>query len=215
MSHRDTGIYLSKRTVYITIAVSLGLNAFFLMMGILIGKDDSKWDQQQIVENQIPKVQSEPGKKDNLDSELAHFQPVDESKPPKPLDLNAAKPQVTSQPPPVKTTPPAEKPKTTTVETPSKTVPKETKPAPTKPAVSKSAKELASGYWVQVLATDNASKANQFKNQVNKLGYPATIIKESPYFKVLVGPHANANDAKRAKDQINQRFKSDAWIREI
>jgi len=205
MQGRDNGIYLSRRTVYITILVSLSLNAFFLLMGILIGKDDTKWGQEKAPEQEALVTTPEPKTSDTLSDELALFNPEDDDRPPNPLDLKPLDPDPTTKP----------KPKTTTEE---KTATPPAKPSP-KPAVkpqptSQNIGELTTGYWVQVLASDDYAKADHFKGNLTKLGYPAVVISEKPYYKVVVGPHRLKDDAKRALEQINQRFKTKGWIRQ-
>lgn len=210
--NRDSGIYLSKRTVYITILVSLCLNAFFLMMGILIGKDDSKWDQQKANKQPAPSIET-PLEKDELDSELAIFQPEDEYQPPEPLDLSQTqaqkvepeKPTTVAAKPDSGTKKPEQKAQKPTATTP----PTEKKPTPSP------SRGLSPGYWVQVLAIDNPEKAESFKQKVARLGYPTTVVKEKQFYKVLVGPHSNRKDASTASTQINQRFKLKTWIRKI
>ena len=204
MQGRDNGIYLSRRTVYITILVSLSLNAFFLLMGILIGKDDTKWDHEKAPKQEAKVTIPEPQATDTLSNELALFNPENDDKPPTPLDLKPLDPGTTQASKPE----PAEK---TATEPPAK--PKETQPD--KPAATaQNLGSLSSGYWVQVLASDDYGKADSFKNNLNKLGYPAVVISEKPFFKVLVGPHNLKDDAQRALEQINQRFKTKGWIRQ-
>lgn len=208
MNDRDTGIYLSRRTVYITIAVSLSLNAFFLMMGILIGKDDTQWKGATIEKDPAPVIQKLDDKKDGLDSELALFDEEDESKPPEPLDLaKADPPRVITTPaqqtPAQQAEPPSEKLQTSQVAPPKET---QSKPKPV---------SLASGYWVQVLAIEDEGRAQSFQKKITAQGYPTSVVHESPYYKVLVGPHSERRDAERAMQQINQWFKSKGWIRKI
>ena len=47
MSGKDEGVFVPRRIIIIVILVSLCVNVFFLMMGILIGKDDLKWQADQ------------------------------------------------------------------------------------------------------------------------------------------------------------------------
>lgn len=207
MQGRDNGIYLSRRTVYITILVSLSLNAFFLLMGILIGKDDTKWDQEKTPPEEAQVTSPEPQNTDTLSDELALFTPEDDDKPPKPLDLKPLDPG---------TAPPVTKPAQEKPEPAKKPTAAQPKEAPPKTAANpqQNLGTLTKGYWVQVLASDDYNKANRFKGDLSKLGYPAVVISEKPYYKVLVGPHNAKDDAQRALQQINQRFKTKGWIRQ-
>lgn len=209
MNDRDTGIYLSRRTVYITIAVSLSLNAFFLMMGILIGKDDTQWEGAAIEKDPVPVIQKPEEKKEGIDSELALFDEEDESKPPEPLDLAKA------GPPKEEVTPTSQAPTQQEPEQPSEPE-KATQAAPPKETQTKpKATPLATGYWVQVLAIEDESRAQSLQQKISAQGYPSRVLHESPYYKVLVGPHSERRDAERAMQQINQRFNSKGWIRKI
>ena len=72
---------------------------------------------------------------------------------------------------------------------------------------------LEAGFWIQVLAIGELNSAQRFKKRVVDGGYQAKIIAESGLYKVQVGPYEDRAMASEARQQLNERFKVDGWIR--
>jgi cell division septation protein DedD len=102
MSGKDEGVFVPRRIIIIVILVSLCVNVFFLMMGILIGKDDLKWqaDQEDKPQEQAEQVAQSNTSQDSLDKDLMLFDgdPVDQDTRRPPIPEEAVKHDGTANP---------------------------------------------------------------------------------------------------------------------
>ena len=197
------GIFVPYRAIFIMVIVSICINIFFLLMGILIGKDDIKWEQQQAV---VPAAAGEitPGVDLDMENELSVFEqqetraPVDIA----PLEDSLAAEQEQA-PEPIDPDP---EPEPVRVES-------KPKPREVSPPTAEDLRPVESGYWIQVVALTEQDKAEQFRDRMKSGGFPAAILNEGGYYKVRVGPFQDRDRAEREKEAINTRFKVKSWIR--
>jgi len=81
------------------------------------------------------------------------------------------------------------------------------------PEESKTATQNESGYYLQLAATKSKDQAQVFLKDVQKKGYPASIIKGGDFYKVMVGPYLTRQKAERMKSDIDHVLKIDSWIK--
>ncbi len=91
------------------------------------------------------------------------------------------------------------------------------KPAPgTKPAESaKTTRNVPSGKWmIQASAFRDRNRAVEFRNRLEKDGFPATLEEGKPgrMHKVLVGPYADKDAASRAARELKSAWKVNAFL---
>ncbi len=209
MASKDDGIYIPKRLVFIMIFVSLCVNVFFLLMGILIGKDDVKYDPTTGPTN-LPTetIAADQVDADPLDVELSMFDEKAEQERRKPIaedylpseDITSKperKPTVTTQ-----AEPPPRQP----------TVVQKPKPTNTKPDPKPQTPGAKGSFWIQVLAISDKAKAEEFKAKVIRQGYTARVFSQGGFHKVRVGPYDERTVANRQKERINKEFSVKGWV---
>ena len=207
-SNKDDGIFISRRLVFIMIFVSLCVNVFFLLMGILIGKDDLKWQKshEKPIAQQTPVTVEEP-QAGTLDEELSMFNEKAEQERLKPLDdsyLNNEREEPAAivqsrEKAPVETRNPESQPVKRTV----------SKPKPSKPP---SAAATGARFWIQVLAISDKAKADSMAAKFRDRGYKVRVVPEGGFHKVRVGPYSQRAEADRSKAAINREFKIQSWV---
>lgn len=216
MNSKDDGIYVPRRLVFIMIFVSLCVNVFFLLMGILIGKDDLKWQARPEEDPlEIAQVGEEPDPAQSLDDELSMFdgQESGERPPPIPRDAldrsgesretrtEAPRPETVADPPPPRRDPEPEPPPRET----SRPAPQPARPAPT----TTGSREA---FWIQVMAISDKAKAADYLDKVKAKGFNGTLVAEGAYYKVRVGPYGERGEADRAKDKVNAVMGVKGWV---
>lgn len=206
--------------VFLLIAGFVCINVFFLLMGILIGKDDLKWNEKlenpALASNQPlidPNLNRSP-----LEEELSVFEEDTTTDPddyvnqePDYLD-DTNMDRLTEK---VETAPPL----TAAAE--------ETKPEPKRPAVkprpkpranpkvvAKQSGDLSGGFWIQILAGSEKAKVENFRKKVSARGYGTALISESGMYKIQVGPYRNRPEADQAASKLKRNFGVSTWIRE-
>lgn len=206
-------IEVSRRTVMILIIASLAINVFFLLMGILIGREDAP----PVVEPATAESMPEETVTDPIEEDLSVFQDELDYAEPQTVDPNytadstlsakaAESDQRASQQPsePAQSraeAPPPEPAKATST---SRTTSNE-----------KTASSLTKGIYVQVLAIEDAKKAAAFRDKVTRAGYISHLIHEGNYYKVLVGPYDARGAAEDAKSRLRGKFNAAGWIRNM
>lgn len=92
------------------------------------------------------------------------------------------------------------------------------KPAETKKPGSEPQDNVAAGWYVQVLANRNQTKARELGDTLSKY-FPA-LVEQAPvngviYHRVLVGPYPSKAEAEKAKGSLVSRFREykDAYVR--
>ena len=171
-------------------------------MGILIGKDDVKWQQQTLPEEVLSADPLPETQADSLDMELSVFDRESQERRPEPIGSDYLKEE----------TPPAK-----AAEKPRNTQPPVRKPPPKKEIEKSGSGDLApivisEGYWVQVLAIDEQAKAAAFRSKVVKKGFAAVMVAEAGFYKVRVGPFVSRQAAETEKKRLKSVFKVDGWI---
>lgn len=216
MSGKEDGIFISRRLVFIMIFVSLCVNVFFLLMGILIGKDDVKWKAQNgASELAQTQVQEDTPPRPSLDDELSMFESdvTEDRRPPIPTDaLESKRPE----PAPVEVNRQPTRPRETTTSTPR---PQAEKPKPKpvaqkpKPPVNKP-KPSTSGpaFWIQVMASTDRPRAEEFLRKVKANGFGAVMVNEGAFYKIRVGPYRDRPKADAAKSRVNSQLNVKGWI---
>lgn len=237
MSGKDEGVFVPRRIIIIVILVSLCVNVFFLMMGILIGKDDVKWqaDQKEQPQEQASQVAQSNTAQESLDKDLMLFDgdPVDEDTRRPPIPEEAVKhdgtaPPITSSSPeteplttaePEPETKPETKPEPKRAEPAKQEPPKvEPKPEPVKTETAKveppktESSKSSSGYWIQMMAIADQAKAKEFLQRAKNKGYNGTIISEKGLWKVRIGPYSERAAADKARDQANAALGVGGWV---
>lgn len=209
MAAREEGIFIPRRLVFILIIVSLFVNVFFLLMGILIGKDDRKFqdtaDPAALVSETI-QDDPKPVQDDDvdLDDELSLFgDPITETKRRDPIDAAYLETKTKE----------AEKPKTEALKEADPPPREETKPEPAPTSTpSNEASQPKSGFYVQVLATSERTSAERFRDNLGQRGFPTVLVREGTFYKVRVGPYRDRAKADREKARVNQAFKVKGWV---
>ena len=214
MSSRSDGIFVPYRVLFITVIVSVCINIFFLLMGILIGKDDLAWEEQQAstpatqVETRLREgdnARSEENARERVERELANFDQEDERQ--EPVDISGvrdkSKERVVEDKPVVRNKPP----ETVRNDPP----PKKDPP----PSTAQKTQTTPSGdqFWIQLSATSDQKKAIEFRDKVKRSGYSAVMFQEGGMYKIQVGPFNSRNAAEADRKKINAEFKINAWIR--
>lgn len=235
MSGKDDGVFVSRRIIIIVILVSLCVNVFFLMMGILIGKDDLKWQagQEDKPHEQTTQVSENATTQDNLSKDLSLFEgdlaDEDTRRPPIPEEAvkhdGSSAIQTDSASEPVETeplTPPVEvesKPEPKREEPVKKDPPKTEAPKPEPAKVEKPKPEppkvepaKAGTFWIQVMAIADQDKAKEFLQKAKNKGYGGTMINEKGLWKVRLGPYNDRPTADKAKDQANAALGVGGWV---
>ncbi len=211
MSSSKNGIHVPYRVIFIMVIVSICINIFFLLMGILIGKDDNKWEATQ--QNAVEEITEDPPvRATSLEDELSQFERQEDRRDP----ITPLETVVEDQPIQVQPVDPEPKPIKKPVETVKKDPPPQkaepAKPEPAPPKITQS-KPLDPGFYIQVLASKDRSKTDSFLSRVKKAGYSAQVIQEGGYYKILVGSYATRAPANKDKDKLNKEFKINAWVR--
>ena len=203
MNAHEKGLFIPRRVIFILIPVSIFINIFFLLMGILIGKDDVKWQQQGLPEEVLSADPLPETQADALDMELSVFDRESQERRPEPIGsdyLNEETPPAKVADKPRKTETPARKPP------PKKETPVQTGSSDLAPIV------ISEGYWVQVLAIDERAKAAAFRSKVVSKGFAAVMVAEAGFYKVRVGPFVSRQAAETEKKRLKSVFKVDGWI---
>ena len=214
MNGPQDGIYVSKRVVFILIFVSLFVNVFFLLMGILIGKDDLKWQQAETStppEMAGPATEEQPT--DPIDSELSVFQEEAEDRRRDPIDPSyleeggsPATGTANREPTPGSSpTPPPANPE------PTDPAPRAT-PRPTPTNVPPTVTPTATVYWIQVTASRDAAGARAELRKVEAKAFRGVVIQEDGFYKVRVGPYAARPSANRDLQRLKRELGMDGWI---
>ncbi len=207
-SNEDT-IPVPKRFIFIMIFVSLGINIFFLLMGILIGKEDLKWNRDsESGELPVQQIAEDERAEDSLEEDLSLFEPETDSQREAPINISELTPDKAtySDPPPA------------SADT--------ARPEPSQPSSNAGRGDSAknqetqgsspakvSGYWVQVLASTERQKAQDFLGKLKAKGLDGVVFQEGGFYKVQVGPYNTRAIAEVAKKKIDQDFKTKSWIR--
>ncbi len=233
MSGKDDGVFVPRRIIIIVILVSLCVNVFFLMMGILIGKDDLKWKagQEDKPSEQATQVAENTTAQDNLSKDLSLFEGdlADEDTRRPPIPEEAVKRDGSAEPPtesaPVETEPltpaaePESKPEPKREEPVKKDPPKTEAPKPepakveaSKPEPAKAEPAKAGSYWIQVMAIADQAKAKEFLQKAKSKGFAGTIANEKGLWKVRIGPYSDRPTADKAKDQANAALGVGGWV---
>ena len=192
MSSNQSGMFIPNRVIFIMVGVSVCINLFFLLMGILIGKDDLKWERTKTPE--VVEVQDDATPRTQLDRELSVFEPDTTRDQPLDVTYQGAEDKPVD---PIVTQPAAEPnavaAKSDPIETP--------------------VTDTEGGFWIQVLASKDRQQAEEFRKRVRAKGYAVVVLSEGGYFKVQVGPYPARGKAEQDKSAINQFFKVNGWIR--
>lgn len=221
MNRERDGIFLPRRMVFLLIAGFVCINVFFLLMGILIGKDDLKWNEKlenpALASNQ-PLIDGNLNRSP-IEEELSVF---DDEPGLDPGDYTNQEPDVLNDknmdlltetvetPPPVKTAA-AEQKKPEPAQPIARPKPK---PKNQSNAVAKQSNDLAGGFWIQILAGSEKGKVEEFRQKVSGRGYGTALIAEGGMFKVQVGPYRNRGDADQAAAKLKRVFGVSTWVRE-
>ena len=194
VSNQD-GVFVPRRVIFTMIFVSICINIFFLLLGILIGKDDLKWLKQGETPAELNETTAmEAAPENDLGMELSVFEGETEKDRPDPVDVSYLDER---QEP----APPEEKPVATPTE------------RPKDPPLTSSPKAVESGgYWVQILAVKDRSKARRRAQEAERKGYGHSIVEENGYFKVRLGPFPDRETALRKKAEIDKELKVDGWV---
>jgi cell division septation protein DedD len=210
MSSNQDGIFISRRLVFIMIFVSLCVNVFFLLMGILIGKDDVKWlsggnpsTPPPVEETVADRPEISVDETDDLDQDLSAFD--DKSSRPEPIDERYLATDREPQPKPTQTTPPPSREE-------SSPSPSQSAPPPRASTPTPQPNPQAGGFWVQLSAVSSQSSASAFRNKVTAKGYPAVMVREGKLYKIRVGPYSKRADAVAAGRKLDQAFKLKSWV---
>jgi cell division septation protein DedD len=200
-------ITTSRRNVIIAIVVLLAMNIFVFFMGVTLGRHGRQF--QAPPTTQPPIAQPAPVVGSDLENDLAAFEEKASKERETPVAVDfldeetlvaenesetPAEPEIDLQPEAtIEEQEPVAKPK----------------PDPSVP----DANALSEGFWIQVLAIGELNSAEQFKNKLQRNGYAATIIAEADLYKVQVGPFEERQAAAEARQQLNDLFQVDGWIR--
>jgi len=217
VSGSENGIYVSKRVIFIMIFVSLFVNVFFLLMGILIGKDDLAWSTAE-TDPALEVARSEPLDEvevDPIESELSVFDEETESERRDPIDPSfldeGNDPAPAAKPAPVDPAPPPAE--TRRTETPKpRPEPTKPKPRPNPTNVPPTATPSASVYWIQITASKDSAKAREELTKVQAKGYRGIIIREGGFHKVRIGPYASRPSAIRDKQKLATEMSYEGWV---
>lgn len=201
MPVNSSQVSISRRNIIIAIVIFLALDVFAFFMGITVGRYGRKYQTaplpQPVQQSSQPVVNSE------LDSDLAIFEEKETKERETPVEVDFLDEETLigeEEPAEVQSEPvaPAAEP---IIEAP--------KLDPSIPDAS----QLTEGYWIQVLAIGELNSAQRFRKQLLSAGYKATIIAESDLYKVQVGPFEERPAAAEARQQLNQKFQVEGWIR--
>lgn len=215
MSSRSDGIFVPYRVIFITVIVSVCINIFFLLMGILIGKDDLAWEEQQTATPETPvetrlrdhgQLENNGLARERIEREMANFD--DDAVTAESVDVSADEPYqpVPVDEPALADPPPREK------EVVKNDPPPKKDPEPVKQTAPK-ANTSGEQFWIQLTATGDKKKAADFRDKVKKNGYAAVMIQEGGMYKIQVGPFGSRKDAESDRKKINDAFKINSWIR--
>jgi len=213
MSANSDGILVPRRAIYILIFVSLFINVFFLLMGILIGKDDLKWNKQPAVN--VAENRPDPVEKleDSLENELLAFEKESSENRRKPID-----PSYLNEDTPVKTVPREPRvseqtqPQQVQKAKPEPTPTRKATPPPARSEVAQPSSKPSPGIWIQVLAIKDRAQAEKFRRKVADGGFRTMIVTVGGLHKVRVGPYPDRSSANRDKKRIFEKYKADGWI---
>lgn len=221
MRSNQDGIYLPRRMIFIMILVFVSINIFFLLMGILIGKDDIRWREQDEQPERV-EVVADPVPVTNVEQELSMFdeeeggrrEPVDVDFLDDTLKADAEAAAREEEPVVERERPPEPEPKRPArVEERRPEPVVESKPSPPPAEASRSGEPSGSGYWIQILATKDEAKAREFRDQVSGKGFPAHLFEDGGYHKIQVGPYQERDRADRVNADISRTFNLKGWVR--
>lgn len=212
MSTKDEGIFVPRRLMFIMIFVSLCVNVFFLLMGILIGKDDIKWKEQSEGDLPVAHVSDDPDPRRALEDDLSVFEEptTTERRPPidqRYLEQTPKTAETRSQPMERTEIPPVTRPK---VEE-SRPKPPQTRPKP-KPTAQYTGTTTTGGFWIQVMAISDRAKAQAFLNKVKNKGFSAVMVNEGAFHKIRVGPYKDRAKADQARARVNKSLGVKGWV---
>lgn len=190
----DSGIYVSKKLIFQLIVASIVVNVLFLLLGMVIGKDDGKWQApvEEVAATDQPQDDDAPNP---IEMEMTIFERDREAERAKPIDvayLDDKKPDTTT---------------TTASQDPAKEqapepVVERTKPDPKPPVTQATDGPIGStggSYFIQVVASKDRAKIEPLREQLAKLGYRVFLDQESDWTRLLVGYFPDHTSATKEK----------------
>lgn len=208
MLQKGEGIYVPKRVIFQMIVASVFINILFLLMGMVIGREDSKWAQEvNEAEDGVPQtVTDESDQSSLIEKEMSIFDREYESSRPEPMPESFIDQAFESEP----------EPQTVEQKTPEPEVTKphsETRPQPQE-AESELPMRTPGDYYVQVVATRKESSAMQLIAQLRKAGHTGFVDASDGWFRVCVGYFPSQHQANQAKSRIDKEFNVKGWVRQ-
>ncbi len=202
-------IYVSKKVMIQMIIASVIINILFLLLGMVIGKDDNQWQEPtganstEQISSSIQTIDSE----DPIEMEMTIFERDRESRRSDPIDVDYLEDKQTSKP--------DEKPKEPlVVETKKTPVPVQNNSPQQR--VSNPVGSAQGGYYIQVVASKDRDKVESMRDQLARSGYRVFITQQDNWVKLLVGYFPDSNAANVQKKEIDRELKKakvNSWVR--
>lgn len=198
-------ISISRRNLIIAIVVFLAMNVFVFFMGITVGRHGRKY--QAPVTPPMTTTTTQPATSSELDNDLAYFEERQskERETPVEVDFLDEETLIADEEPEAEPEVPDAQPEPEVAEV-------EVEQPKIDPGVP-GPDALGSGFWIQVLAIGELNSAKRFERKLNNAGFTTALITESGLYKVQVGPFEERPDAATARQQINDQFQVEGWIR--
>lgn len=199
MTSRKDGIWVPKKVIIRMIVASVFINVVFLLMGMVIGREDSRWTARpQSADQEAAPAQEAQVSEDAIDMEMSLYDRTKSQKRSKPIDvtyLDAEKQDTAKAAPPE----------------PSSSASSGSRRAPetASPPVSSS----QGAYFIQVVATKNADTLRQVTEKLSKDGYQVFTETQGDLRRICVGYFRTEKQAKDEKAKIDRAFKVNSWVR--
>lgn len=235
MRQAEQGIFVPRKMLIWMIFASVFINVLFLLMGMVIGKEDFL-RQKAAKENQAaeepPTVQAE----DPLALELSHYEGMANRQPPPPADVSYlsadpatgpaanpesspeletndahAAPNLSNDSSPLAHEDPIASPgESETAQAAAQAVkPKGMEPVrPADPLPTD-----RGGFFVQVMASKDPGKVNILERQLRSMGYRTFLLEGGGFTRICIGHFSTASEADSAKVRVDREFKLSSQVK--
>lgn len=218
MGTQDNAIYVPKKMMIQLIIASVVINVLFLLLGMIIGRDDGRFVPQEPLDESADHAESsEPA--DSIEMEMSIFEREQESDRPDPIDVTYLNTQQETPSKPATETSSASKPSQRVQEEPSLT--DESKFRDPQPNLPSSTSQATIGhadgsYVIQVVASKERAKVEKMRQKLAAQGYRAYLEPQGEFTRLIVGFFPRESDAVTEKKRIDKVLRSDrvnCWVR--
>jgi cell division septation protein DedD len=243
MRQAEEGIHVPRKMLIWMIFASVFINVLFLLMGMVIGKEDFLRQKVPIPQGEAGEQASAAQAEDPLALELSHYEGMANKQPPAPADVSylAVDPSVS----PTDTPAPAEDQEPGAASADpirSSEAPSEAAEPPSEPAEDQIVRQgengsgLRSGqaqreevmepvrpadphpadrgaFFVQVMASKDPGKVKSMEQQLKSMGYRTFLLEGGGLTRICIGYFSAEGEAGKAKVRVDGEFKLSSQVK--